>query len=276
MFKRKKKNNSTSYEDDIMNLASKEEEIMNSYEEYDEDEIVEEYEDTSFEEEPEEKNEKTEEDVIDDEEYSDFSEEETEYAEHKERKIKKIVNILFIVIMVGLVMIATDVICVARYNVGPFFAIPLNSYKDGGTKAYYGIGYKVIKYHQIQGRRDKEIGFWNLKYNVEPVTLQDIDLAIEMNGNEVKTYKKYYKKFVRVISTLESIDEKNNTITMSYKDDGGKYSLDIVCEMATDKKELKKLKEKKETTIIGTVTDFDYKTTKKPNKLYISNCFAEQ
>ena len=36
-------------------------------------------------------------------------------------------------------------------------------YKDGGTKEYYGLGYKVIKYNQIEGRRDTQIGLWNLK-----------------------------------------------------------------------------------------------------------------
>ena len=178
--------------------------------------------------------------------------------------------------MLILAMIAIDVICVARYDVGPFFAIPLKKYDDGGTKAYYGIGYKVIKYNQIQGRRDRELGFWSLKYNTDPITLQDIDLAIEMNNNEIETYQKYYKKFVRIISTLEKVNKEKHQITIGYKDEDGKYSLDIICDIVDDQTNLDSLEEGKEITIIGTIKDFKVKTAKKRNRLYIKNCFAEQ
>ena len=196
--------------------------------------------------------------------------------EKKPVNIRKIINIVFVILMLGMIMIATDVICVARYNVGPFFTIPLNTYKDGGTKEYYGLGYKVIKYNQLQGRRDKEIGLWTLKYNVEPITLQDIDLAIEFNGNEVNTYKKYYKKFVRVISTLKKVDQKNKKITLEYLDEDGKYTMEIVCKMVKDQKDLSHLVEGDETTIIGTVYNYKFKTNKTNPKLYIKDCFAEQ
>ena len=48
--------------------------------------------------------------------------------------------------------------------------------------------------------------------------MKDLDLAIEMSGKEVKTYKKYYKKFVRINSTLKSIDKKNNKIRKDKED----------------------------------------------------------
>ena len=48
---------------------------------------------------------------------------------------------------------------------GKLLNIARPTYNDGGTKIYYGLGYKVIKYHQTQGRRDMEIGNWSLKYN---------------------------------------------------------------------------------------------------------------
>ncbi len=244
-----------------MNLASKEAEILDSYQ--DEAEIIEEVEEVEEVEEP-----------TVEEEQADFLDEDS--SEKRIRRMKIIINIVFAIIMIVLAIIAIDVICVARFDKGPFFAIPLKEYKDGGTKEYYGIGYKVIQYNQIQGRRDKEVGFWTLKYNTEPITVQDIDLAIEMTGNETKTYEEYYKKFVRVISTLQKKNTEKNQLIIGYKDEEGKYSLDIVCNVVKDHESLKKLEEGKEITIIGTVTDYKAKTEKKNNRIYIDNCFAEQ
>lgn len=284
MFKRKKKKDFEIYEDETMNLANKEEEIMKSYL----DEALSENTESGYEEEYNEESDFSEDNYLDSEqiitEYEDQEAsyenaedyDESDYHTSTEKKYKRIINIVFAIIIIVLAMIAIDVISVARYNAGPFFAIPVETYKDGGSKAYYGLGYKVIKYNQVQGRRDKEIGFWNLKYNTDPVTLKDIDLAIELNEKGIDTYKKYYKKFIRVVSTLESIDTKNNKITLSYEDEGKKYSLNIICSMATKKETLESLTEQKEITIIGTVTDFELKTKEKPYQVYISNCFAEQ
>ena len=80
----------------------------------------------------------------------------------KIRRAKLIINIIFSIIVILIIMVAIDIICVSRYNKGPFFAIPTHTYKDGGTKEYYGLGYKVIKYHQIQGRRERELGSYSL------------------------------------------------------------------------------------------------------------------
>jgi hypothetical protein len=268
--KKKKNNEIESYEEDIMTIASKEEELFDNYNDSEETSFEDEYVENS-----DESDNNIESSLSDNEEYETFDEEIDNYTEKKEKNYKKIINIVFGIIIVILVMITTDVICVARYNIGPFFAIPLHKYDDGGSKAYYGIGYKVIKYNQVQGRRDKEIGLWTLKYNIEPTTVQAIDLAIEFNDDEKATYEKYYKKFVRIIATLEKVDTKNNKITIGYTDEDGKYTLDIVCSMA-EKNKISNLTENEEITIIGTVSDYDFKTSKKSSKLYISNCFAEQ
>lgn len=293
MFRKKKNNEFDTYEEDIMNLASKEEEIMSTYgddyiivedsndeideiisEEYpDSDEVYAYPEEDNIYSESEENYENKEETY---EDYNEYIEDEVEYSQIREKKYKKIINIIFAITMIVLSMITIDVISVARYDVGPFFALPLQKYKDGGSKAYYGFGYKVIKYKQLQGRRDKEIGFWSLKYNIEPITMEDIDLAIEMNGNETKTYKKYYKRFVRITSTLEKIDKKNNQITIGYTDEGKKYSLTMKCSMASKKSVLDDFKENEKITIIGTVHDFKHKTKNSPSRLYLTNCFAEQ
>ena len=194
----------------------------------------------------------------------------------KIRRAKLIINIIFSIIVILIIMVAIDIICVSRYNKGPFFAIPTHTYKDGGTKEYYGLGYKVIKYKQLQGRRDMEIGTWSLEYDIEPITIEDIDLAIRFNKNEVKTYNDLYKKFVRINSTLKKVDKKNNTITIGYEDEEGKYTMDIICNMANKDGKIYDFEVGKEITIIGTVYDMKGKTAKTPTTLKIKNCFAEQ
>ena len=253
----KKKKEFNVFDDDI-DIISDEEEIVDSYE----DEIEKVYDDEDI-----EPIENSDEELEDDYNYE---------PEKKPINYKKIINIVFFIIMLCLVMITVDVISVGKFNKGPYFAVKTRTYDDGGTREYYGLGYKVISYNQFQGRRDKEIGFWSLKYNAEPVTVQDVDLAIEFNKDEVATYKKYYKKFVRVVSTLKKIDKKNHKIILEYYDEDCKYTLDIVCNMVEEQYDLSKLVEKEETTIIGTVNKYKFKTNKETGKLYINDCFAEQ
>lgn len=274
----KKKNKKKEFEDKIITFENKEEEIIESYSDdfeiADDEEII-------YEEELEEKDDTPE--IIstrlveDSDDTADFEEyEEKERKPITTKKFKIIINTIFVIIVAILIMITVDVICVARYGKGPYFALPLNTYDDGGTVEYYGIGYKVIKYNQLQGRRDKEIGFWSLPYNVTPTTIKDVDLAIEFYEDETATYEKYYKKFVRITSKLQKVDTKNNKITIGYVDEDGKYTLDIYCNVVKDQKNLKDLKVGEEITIIGSVDKFKGQTKKQARKLYIKNCFAEQ
>ena len=207
--------------------------------------------------------------------YSEEEFEEDQNSRRKYKRYKKIINIVFAIILVVLVMITIDVISVSRYNVGPFFAIKTQTIKDGGTKVYYGLGYKVIKYNQEQGRRDKEIGSWNLKYNIEPVDIQDIDLALEFENNYQETNKKYYKKFVRLTSTVKEVNKEENTLVLEYLDEDSKYTLDIVCNMAEKKSNLEIFNVGDKASVIGTIRTFKIKTAKESNKVYISDCFAE-
>ena len=210
-----------------------------------------------------------------DEEYEEFNDDDFKVKKNKKSIGRRIENIFFAIVIIILLLAVIDVICITNYDKGPFFAIPVKTYKDGGTTEYYGIGYKVIKYNQLQGRRDKEIGTWSLKYNTEPITLQDIDLAIEMTENKEATYEKYDKKFVRIVSTLYKIDLENHRILIGYQDEGGKYTLDILCNMV-EEQEIKDFETEKEITIIGTINEFQKKTSNSNNGIYINNCFAEQ
>ncbi len=211
-----------------------------------------------------------------DNEFDDYTDTSSHSKKTTTKKYKKIINIVFILAIIIMSLISIDVICVGRYDIGPFFAIKTTTYKDGGTKVYYGLGYKVIKYHQLQGRRDKKIGFWTMPYSVEPTTISDIDLAIGLNDNTDKVYQKYYHEFLRIETSVKKIDKVKNTLTVGYSDDGKKYTLDIVCTMAEKNSNIEELEVGKKVTIIGTVKDFKLKDNSKPNQLSISNCFAEQ
>ena len=159
-----------------------------------------------------------EETLMEDEEYEDAKK---TFNREKTDKFMKIFNIFFVFAMIAMIIIAIDVIAIARYNKGPFFAIPTKTYKDGGTKEYYGLGYKVIKYNQIEGRRDTQIGLWNLKYDINPIDVQDIDLAIEFQNNPQYTSEKYYKQYIRINSKIKTIDKEENKLILEYTDPDG-------------------------------------------------------
>ena len=238
--------NDTIYEEEPMDLANKEEEIKESYvtEENDEEEEYEEFKDVGILE--------------------------------INTKLHKFLTVLVVLLVIGAILATIDIIAVLKFDKGPYFALPLTKYYDGGTQEYYGLGYKVIKYHQVQGRRDKVLGFWNLKYNTTATTVQDIDLAIGLTDNPVATYDKYDRKFVRITSTLYDVRVADRQIILGYLDEGGKYSLNIVCNMVEDQNNLDVLEINKEITIIGTVREFKNNTKEGNKKLYISDCFAEQ
>ena len=194
----------------------------------------------------------------------------------KAKDPKKIINIVFIILVIIMVMIATDVICVSRYNIGPFFAIRTSQYKDGGTKVYYGLGYKVIKYNQVQGRRDTKIGFCSIPYSVEPTTISTLDLAIEFRNHPEETSKKFTGEFLRIIGDISKIDKESNQIELQYTDPDEAYTLKIICPMAEEDSNIEDLEEGKEATVIGSVKSFSLATKKNPNTVTMSDCFAEQ
>ena len=132
--------------------------------------------------------------------FKDEYEDETEYSDNKDienelqnkntnHRMGKILKIIFFILIVFILLAILDIILVFYYSKGPFFAIPIKTYDDGGTKEYYGIGYKVIKYNQLQGRRDMEIGTYRLKYNATPIEIESLDLSIEFNNNQDKALK---------------------------------------------------------------------------------------
>lgn len=73
------------------------------------------------------------------------------------KKYKKLIIVLLVLIFVY----AVDFTLVS-YNKRPIFVIQGAMVKDGGTRQYYGVGYKVIGWHaltfkQIDGRKTEGI-----------------------------------------------------------------------------------------------------------------------
>ena len=189
---------------------------------------------------------------------------------------KRIINIVFSIIIVIIAMIVTDYVRVTKFEYTPIFAVKTLELKDGGTTEYMGLGYKVIDYNQIQGRRDIEMGLWNMKRNSSPIDLSDVDLAIEFTTDEVVAYKKYYKEFVRIKSTLVEKNEKDNIITLRYTDEDGKYTLDTICKLVPEQTNISAFEKDKEITIIGTISKYVGATKKNSRQVYIKNCIAQQ
>ena len=170
---------------------------------------------------------------------------------------------MIVIIVIG-VLVTTDIILVTKVGVGPFLAINTKTYDDGGTKEYYGLGYKVIKYNQVVGRRDTVIGSWFMKYNTTPKTFTIRDLAysiINDNNNHVG-------EFIRLTGTISNKSNKNNIITLTFKDDiEGKYNLTVKAELLSDN--IRDLEKEDSISLIGVVTSYSNKT------LTIENVFAE-
>ena len=182
----------------------------------------------------------------------------------EEKKIKKISTIIMIVIIVIGVLVTTDILLVSKAHIGPFLAIRTKVYNDGGTKEYYGLGYKVIKYNQKVGRRDTVIGSWGIKYNTNPETFTIRELAysiINDNNNHIG-------EFIRLTGTISSKNNKNNTVTLKFTDDiDGKYDLTVKANLLS--KNIKKLNKNAPISLIGVIKSYDNKT------LTIENVFAE-
>lgn len=91
--------------------------------------------------------------------------------------MKKSLKIVLIVLGIWLLMFITDFICVKTIN-RPIFMIRTLIYKDGGTKVYHGLFYKVIDYKVLDGDDSIHIGTWLMKYNPSAVQNRLINHAL--------------------------------------------------------------------------------------------------
>lgn len=189
---------------------------------------------------------------------------------NKNHKFSRIINIFTAIVLTALILVLTDILLVTYCDIGPFLAIPLHKYDDGGTKEYYGLGYKVIKYHQLQGRRDKEIGPWSLKYRVSPIYVSSLDLAIDFLDKNEEALDYYSNELLVVDGEITEFDNKK--IVVSYIDENDKYNLDVICYLE-DEININELSANATIKVMGKMTKYE-----KKNKqiIYMQHCFIEE
>ena len=143
----------------------------------------------------------------------------------EEKKLKKRFTIIMIVALVLGTLIFIDILVANYTSVGPFIAVKVKTHNDGGTKEYYGLGYKVIKYKVKDGRNTTVVGSWTLKYDPTSKASTVEELGISFRNNTKEALKNSYKQFFIVTGKIDSIDNANKKVVLIYEDkDGGNYT----------------------------------------------------
>ncbi|QUH26814.1 hypothetical protein [Serpentinicella alkaliphila] len=113
---------------------------------------------------------------------------------NKKRKISRVRRSLFLILIIWCSVFSIDYV-LTKNNLRPIFVVRTGIYKDGGTKEYMGLGYKVIKFNTLDGRKDAVIGTWKL--NINNLTFPD-------NNSFEGTYFNVPSQLFRVSSFNES------------------------------------------------------------------------
>lgn len=80
---------------------------------------------------------------------------------------KTIITILVIIIVLlilGVTAFLVDFNLVVRNN-EPKLSININTYDNGNSKEYIGLGYKIIRYNISSNKELVKFGFWDLYYD---------------------------------------------------------------------------------------------------------------
>ena len=180
----------------------------------------------------------------------------------EEKKLKKKFTIIMIVALVLGTLIFIDILVANYTSVGPFLAVKVKTHNDGGTKEYYGLGYKVIKYRVKDGRNTTVVGSWTLKYDPTTKATTVEELGISFRNNTKEALKNSYKQFFIVTGKIDSIDKTNKKVVLIYEDeDGGNYTTKAEFYLKNISK-LKNYSKGDTITISGTFTKY---TPKKNN-----------
>lgn len=116
--------------------------------------------------------------------------------------MSKSLRTILIIVGVWIFIFLVDFICIKNID-RPIFMIRTGINKDGGSKEYYGLGYKVIDYNVIDGDNSIHIGTWFMKYNkVKTGTLTD----------NAKFYKEYGTVSITNVFVYRSINEITNIL----------------------------------------------------------------
>ena len=196
---------------------------------------------------------------------------EDDYYNISKKSKYKFLKRYIIVLIILITIITMDTLLVIKFEVGPFFAIRTKVYDDGGTKQYHGLGYKVIKYNQKNGRIDTSIGLWDLEYKGKPTPLTPIELALELVNNKENTLLEITNQYIEVTSEITFTNIEEKTLVFNYINDEEKYNLSIHCNLTDKNIVLSQYNENQTLTFNGIVDN--YKENKKSNnELILKNC----
>lgn len=83
--------------------------------------------------------------------------------------MKKIIISITTIVIIWAILMSTDYYLI-KTNENPIFSVEIASYKDGGSKEYCGLGYKIIKYVKMNSENDDistevRLGPWFMKYS---------------------------------------------------------------------------------------------------------------
>lgn len=76
---------------------------------------------------------------------------------------KKVISVIIAIILISIVFFFIDWYLVSQKQT-PIFVIRFDTYKDGGTVEYLGLGYKVISFHLLNGYNEIKMGSWFMQY----------------------------------------------------------------------------------------------------------------
>ena len=190
----------------------------------------------------------------------------------EEKKLKKRFTIIMIVALVLGILIFIDILVANYTSVGPFLAVKVKTHNDGGTKEYYGLGYKVIKYRVKDGRNTTVVGSWTLKYDPTTKATTVEELGISFRNNSKEALKNSYKQFFIVTGKIDSIDKTNKKVVLIYEDkDGGNYTTKAEFYLKNISK-LKNYSKGDTITISGTFTKYTPKKKKIVRTITFNNC----
>lgn len=191
----------------------------------------------------------------------------------EEKKLKKKFTIIMIVALVLGTLIFIDILVANYTSVGPFLAVKVKTHNDGGTKEYYGLGYKVIKYKVKDGRNTTVVGSWTLKYDPTSKASTVEELGISFRNNTKEALKNSYKQFFIVTGKIDSIDKTNKKVVLIYEDkDGGNYTTKAEFYLKNISK-LKNYSKGDTITISGTFTKYTPKKNNIVRTITFNNCF---
>lgn len=92
----------------------------------------------------------------------------------KNKTINKLLIIFFLSsLLLGIFFSVIDYYLI-KNNKNPLFSLLLTQYKDGGSKEYWGLGYKIIRCHNLNGDNSNNMGFYNLNINSTCTGSEDI------------------------------------------------------------------------------------------------------